>query len=291
MSCASPHRTLTTGPQCRSRHLSYFCLLLQSSLSPLPAADPSTLRPNDHQTCMPPVLDPRPRRHWFAGGGGLCTASMSVADCSYRRLLMRHIKVSLQTCDNPLTPSPLSLAHRGVPLVYPEHTVEGYLEALSLGAQWIECDVVVTRDFQLVCRHDQCDLADTTNVLSIPALAAKCSVPGEVCCAYDLTLAEFSSLCGVSYDASNPHLRLFSWTPGDAPEGCRAHPATLGGMAALVVRAGGSLIPEQKNCDLMCQARAHSFPAPAGRVLSDEMLFVVTEPSPVLNTLLLLSTG
>lgn len=179
---------------------------------------------------------------------------MSVADCSYRRLLMRHIKASLQTCEHPLTPSPLSISHRGVPLLYPEHTLEGYLQALALGAQWVECDVVATKDMQLVCRHDPCDLAETTNVLSLPGLAAKCSVPGRVCCAYDLTLDEFSSLCGVAYGAGEPHLQLWSWD-AERPERCPARPATLAGMAAAVARAGGSLIPEQKACDLMCQAK------------------------------------
>lgn len=167
------------------------------------------------------------------------------------------MKSSLQTCRDPLSPNRFSLAHRGVPLVYPEHTNEGYTQALALGAQWIECDVVATRDMELVCRHDQCDLAETTNILSIPDLAAKCSVPGKVCCAYDLTLAEYSRLCGVAYDASNPHLQLWSWSADGDAAGCSARPATLAGMAALVVAAGGSLIPEQKNCDLMCQVSAH----------------------------------
>ena len=38
---------------------------------------------------------------WFTGGGGMCENGMSVADCSYRRLLMRHIKNNLYV---PLTP-------------------------------------------------------------------------------------------------------------------------------------------------------------------------------------------
>jgi len=46
-----------------------------------------------------------------------------------------------------------------------------------MGAGIIECDVTFTADRELVCRHAQCDLHTTTNVLEIPELAEKCSVP------------------------------------------------------------------------------------------------------------------
>eukprot|EP00965_Chrysotila_dentata_P210340 6185831-Pleurochrysis_carterae.AAC.1 len=49
------------------------------------------------------------------------------------------------------------------------------------------------RDAELVCRHAQCDLATTTNILETP-LAATCT--GGVCCASNVTLAQFKSLCG-----------------------------------------------------------------------------------------------
>jgi glycerophosphoryl diester phosphodiesterase len=83
----------------------------------------------------------------------------------------------------------MSISHRGAPLVFPEHTMEGYQQAINDGAGWIECDTVPTKDMQMVCRHSTCDLASTTNVLSIPSLAAKCTVPGSKCCTYDFTLA------------------------------------------------------------------------------------------------------
>jgi len=77
----------------------------------------------------------------------------------------------------------------------------------------VECDVTFTKDRELVCRHDQCDLHTTTNILATP-LASKCSVPPQVvdgvltnaadiqCCASDITLAEFKSLEG-KMDAAN----------------------------------------------------------------------------------------
>lgn len=84
-----------------------------------------------------------------------------------------------------------------------------------MGAGTIECDVAFTRDRQLVCRHAQCDLHTTTDILARPDLAAKCSQgfqPADPatgrkasarCCTSDLTLAEFLALNG-KMDASNP---------------------------------------------------------------------------------------
>jgi hypothetical protein len=82
---------------------------------------------------------------WFTGGGGMCQTGMSVADCSYRRLLMRHIKNNLETCQNPLTTNTYSVSHRGAPLIYPEHTFQGIQRAVVDGAYWIECDTVPTK--------------------------------------------------------------------------------------------------------------------------------------------------
>ncbi len=77
-----------------------------------------------------------------------------------------------------------------------------------MGAGIVECDVVFTADRQLVCRHDQCDLHTTTNIVTIPALNAKCTQPFQAanpkngtdasakCCTSDITLADFKSLCG-----------------------------------------------------------------------------------------------
>ena len=101
--------------------------------------------------------------------------------------------------------SNFSISHRGAPLHYPEHTREGYVAAANSGAGIIECDVTFTKDKALVCRHSQCDLHSTTNILQTP-LASKCSVPPDMasgapfsdvkCCASDITVNEFKSLTG-----------------------------------------------------------------------------------------------
>lgn len=42
--------------------------------------------------------------------------------------------------------APWVIAHRGASGALPEHTVEGYKLAVEQGADFIECDVVVTKD-------------------------------------------------------------------------------------------------------------------------------------------------
>lgn len=57
---------------------------------------------------------------------------------------------------------PLVIAHRGASGALPEHTKEAYLEAIEEGADFIGCDVVVTKDLQLICRHEP-NINDTTD--------------------------------------------------------------------------------------------------------------------------------
>ena len=68
------------------------------------------------------------------------------------------LKTRLLACaDAPVTPTLLSIGHRGAPLGYAEHTVESYQAAAAMGAGIVECDVTFTRDKELVCRHAQND--------------------------------------------------------------------------------------------------------------------------------------
>ncbi|MGH2524503.1 MAG: glycerophosphodiester phosphodiesterase, partial [Anaerolineales bacterium] len=57
---------------------------------------------------------------------------------------------------------PLSVAHRGHSIEYPENTLEAYRKAIELGVEMIECDVNITRDGQLIMIHDW-KLDRTTN--------------------------------------------------------------------------------------------------------------------------------
>ena len=57
---------------------------------------------------------------------------------------------------------PLSVAHRGHTIAYPENTLEAYRKAIELGIEMIECDVNITLDGKLVMMHDP-TLNRTTN--------------------------------------------------------------------------------------------------------------------------------
>ena len=57
---------------------------------------------------------------------------------------------------------PLSVAHRGHSIAFPENTLEAYRKAIELGVEMIECDVNITRDGKLVMMHDS-TLDRTTN--------------------------------------------------------------------------------------------------------------------------------
>lgn len=57
---------------------------------------------------------------------------------------------------------PLSVAHRGHSIAYPENTLEAYRKAIELGVEMVECDVNITSDGKLVMMHDP-TLNRTTN--------------------------------------------------------------------------------------------------------------------------------
>jgi glycerophosphoryl diester phosphodiesterase len=119
------------------------------------------------------------------------------------------LKRKLLGCrDEPVRRTKFSIAHRGAPLQFPEHTRESYEAGARMGAGIVECDVTFTKDGHLVCRHDECDLHTTTNIVNT-ALNSSCTTPwsgagsSPRCCASDITLAQFRTLKG-KMDAANP---------------------------------------------------------------------------------------
>ncbi|GAB2189322.1 glycerophosphodiester phosphodiesterase family protein [Sessilibacter sp. MAH1] len=122
------------------------------------------------------------------------------------------LKTTLQQCENRrFVKTDFSIGHRGAPLQFPEHTRESYEAAAKMGAGILECDVTFTADGELVCRHDQCDLHTTTNIITTD-LNQQCTVPWNEdnpnpssvkCCASDITLAQFKTLKG-KMDSFNP---------------------------------------------------------------------------------------
>lgn len=63
----------------------------------------------------------------------------------------------------PAATRKILVAHRGASAYAPEHTLESYRLALKQGADFVEQDLQITRDHQLVCLHDL-TLERTTNV-------------------------------------------------------------------------------------------------------------------------------
>jgi glycerophosphoryl diester phosphodiesterase len=121
------------------------------------------------------------------------------------------LKWKLSQCKSgPFYRTDFSIGHRGAALQFPEHTKESYDAGARMGAGIVECDTTFTKDGKLVCRHSDCDLHTTTNIVATP-LHDKCEVkwtgpnqsPAPKCCTWNLTLEEFKSLSG-KMDAANP---------------------------------------------------------------------------------------
>jgi glycerophosphoryl diester phosphodiesterase len=112
------------------------------------------------------------------------------------------LKDRLMQCENgPFYRTDFSIAHRGGALAFPEHTDVAYRGGARMGAGIVECDVTFTKDGELVCRHSECDLHTTTNIVATD-LNNKCTVPwtgpgqspAPKCCTSDLTLSEYQTL-------------------------------------------------------------------------------------------------
>src|SRR4029077_6252471 len=77
------------------------------------------------------------------------------------------LKDKLQSCENgPFYRTDFSIGHRGAPLQFPEHTREACSSGARQGAGIVECDATFTKDGELVCRHSECDLHATTNIVN-----------------------------------------------------------------------------------------------------------------------------
>jgi glycerophosphoryl diester phosphodiesterase len=111
---------------------------------------------------------------------------------------------------------PLVIGHRGASGFVPEHTLQSYRLAIKLGADYVEPDLVVTKDGVLIARHepfigttDTSD-RDSTNVADHPEFANRVAtktldgVPTEGWWASDFTLAEIKTLRAKQTRGSRP---------------------------------------------------------------------------------------
>lgn len=94
---------------------------------------------------------------------------------------------------------PLVIGHRGAPALRPEHTLASYAKAIADGADFVEPDLVPTKDGVLVARHES-NIADTTDVAGRPEFAARRTtrtIDGKTQTGWftvDFTLAELKTL-------------------------------------------------------------------------------------------------
>ena len=204
------------------------------------------------------------------------------------------LKRRLQQCaKGPFYRTDFSIAHRGAPLQFPEHTRESYEAGARMGAGIVECDVTFTRDGELVCRHSECDLHTTTNIVDTP-LNAQCSVPWKgpdqspapKCCTSDVTLAQYRTLIG-KMDASAPAASTARGYLGDTASWRtdlytgRGTLMSLRDSLALNEAMGVKHAPELKGGDPDRIAQIFGSQASYARKLIDEMRAADVSPSDV----------
>jgi glycerophosphoryl diester phosphodiesterase len=99
----------------------------------------------------------------------------------------------------PPRPRPLLFGHRGCSALRPEHTLGSYARAIADGADYIEPDLVITKDGVLVIRHEN-NIAETTDIARHPEFADRRTsktIDGMVQTGWfaeDFTLAELKTL-------------------------------------------------------------------------------------------------
>lgn len=209
------------------------------------------------------------------------------------------LKQRLQACQQqPVYRHDFSIGHRGAPLQFAEHSLESYQAAIRMGAGIVECDVAFTADQQLVCRHAQCDLHQTTDILLRPELAAKCTEPfspadasnGKAasarCCTSDITIAEFSQLCA-KMDGVNPQAEsaenYVKGTPGwrtDLYSQC-SKPLTHRQSIDFFRQNGVKMIPELKQPEVAMPFNGHYTQQQYAQQLIDDYKAVGVAPEQV----------
>ena len=126
------------------------------------------------------------------------------------------------------------IAHRGASGERPEHTLLSYQRAIEQGADFIEPDLVPTKDGVLVARHEN-NIAETTDVADHPEFAARKAtktIDGETMTGWfteDFTLAELKTLRAKE--------RLPKLRPGNTKFDGQAEIPTLDEVIALAKQA------------------------------------------------------
>lgn len=135
-------------------------------------------------------------------------------------------------------PTPLIIAHRGASGSVPEHSLAAYDRAIAQGADYIEADLVMTRDGILVARHEN-EISGTTDVASHPEFADRRTaktIDGQQLDGWfteDFTLAELKTL--------RTRERLPELRPESAAQDGRDTIPTLAEVVELIRKREGEL--------------------------------------------------
>ena len=136
------------------------------------------------------------------------------------------------------------IAHRGASGHRPEHTLAAYELGARQGAEYIEPDLVSTRDGQLVARHEN-EISGTTDVAERPEFAERRTTKtidgttAEGWFAEDFTLAELKTL--------RARERIPELRPGNAEHDGRYEIPTFQEIIDLAMRLGVGIYPETKH--------------------------------------------
>jgi len=139
---------------------------------------------------------------------------------------------------------PIVIAHRGASGQRPEHTFAAYRLAIQQGADFIEPDLVMTRDGVLVCRHEN-EISGTTDVATRPEFGERRKtktvdgVEAEGWWVEDFTLAELKAL---RCKERLPQLR-----PANTAYDGQEEIPTFAEVLALARQAGVGVYPELKH--------------------------------------------
>lgn len=164
---------------------------------------------------------------------------------------------------NTSSTRPLVIGHRGASGERPEHTLASYRLAIEQGADFIEPDLVMTRDGVLVCRHEN-EISGTTDVATQAEFAdrrkAK-TVDGVEAMGWwveDFTLAELKTLRAKE--------RLPQLRPANTAFDGQEEIPTFAEVLALAQQAGRGIYPELKHPAFLREQGLDPVPAFIGAV-------------------------
>jgi glycerophosphoryl diester phosphodiesterase len=166
--------------------------------------------------------------------------------------------VGCASMNEPTQVRPIVIAHRGASAYRPEHTLGAYQLAIEHGADFIEPDLVMTKDHVLVCRHEN-EISQTTDIADHPEFAERRKAKmvdgtsAEGWWVEDFTLAELKTL--------RCRERLPQLRPNNTQYNDQETIPTFAEAIALAQRRGKGIYPELKHPTFLREQGANPVPA------------------------------